>query len=290
MYDDIRGNVDTRLRKLVDGEYDATVLALAGMHRLGKRATYTVPFAVDEMVPAVGQGALGIETRIDATVAADLDHVVGDPATTIAVTAERAFLRTLRGGCQAPVGAHGVVVDGTLHLVAAIAEADGSTVYRGERRVPAALDAAEAAGAELAHELLAAGGAAALPQENGARGPLHGRLFLLPRTQERSSRIAPALRSAGADVIEAADSAAARAELGQRIPDAILFPSSGSVEAITEYLAGLRENGHRPVVAAMGPSSSERAGASGFPPDVVAPNAEVASFVQAVTRFVLERS
>ena len=290
VYDDIRGNVDTRLRKLVDGEFDATVLALAGLHRLGKRATYTVPFSAEEMVPAVGQGALALETRIDVPLASDLDRIVGDPSTTIAVTAERAFLRTLRGGCQAPVGAHGVVFDGTLHLVGAVAEPDGSHVYRAERRSPASLATADATGVALAQELLAAGAGAALPADNGVRGPLLGRIFLLPRTQDRPSRIAPALRSAGADVIEARDSAAARGAFATRVPDAILFPSSGSVEAIAEYLGSLRENGHRPIVVAMGPSSSERAETSGFPPDVIAPDADVASFVQAVTRYVLERT
>ena len=112
--------------------------------------------------------------------------------------------------------------------------------------------------------------------------------MLLPRTQDRPSRIAPALRDAGAEVIEAADSDAARAALGDRLPSAILFPSSGSVTAITDFLARLRDTGQRPVVAAMGPASSNSAGACGFPPDIVAPNAKVATFVQSVTRYLLE--
>ena len=105
---------------------------------------------------------------------------------------------------------------------------------------------------------------------------------------DRPSRIALALREAGAEVVEAADSGAARSVLDGRVPAAILFPSSGSVSAITEYLAGLRHDGHRPVVAAMGPSSSETAGALGWPPDVIAPSAEVGAFVQTVTRYLLE--
>ena len=112
--------------------------------------------------------------------------------------------------------------------------------------------------------------------------------MLLPRTQDRPSRIAPALRDAGAEVIEAADSQAARTALGDRLPSAILFPSSGSVAAITDYLANLRDTGRRPVVAAMGPASSSSADACGFPPDVIAPNAEVGTFVQTVTRYLLE--
>jgi hydroxymethylbilane synthase len=288
-YDDIRGNVDTRLRKLREGQYDAIVLACAGMNRLGLRATYTVPFPIDQLTPAVGQGALGIETRAGDPLAARLEAILGDPVTTIAVRAERAFLRTLRGGCQAPVGAHGTWSEGRFRLTGAIGAADGSTVLRASRDAVLGvreIAAAEALAVALADDLLAAGGAALL----GASldGPLRGRIVLLPRTQERASRIAPALRDAGAVVVEAADSETARSALAGRIPSAILFPSSGSVDAIAGYLAVLREGGHRPVVAAMGPSSSATAGEHGWPADVVAPTAEIGAFVQSVTRFLLE--
>jgi hydroxymethylbilane synthase len=288
-YDDIRGNVDSRLRKLREGEYDAIVLACAGMNRLGMRATHTVPFPVDRLTPAVAQGALGIETRAGDPLAARLEALLGDPSTAIAVRAERAFLRTLRGGCQAPVGAHGTWSEGRFSFTGAIAAIDGSRVLRESRQ--AALDvrdvaAAETLAADLARELLAAGGAELLGGH--AMGPLSGRLLLLPRTQERPSRIAPALREAGADVVEAADSDAAAGVLRGRVPSAILFPSSGSVDAIADYLDGLRRDGHRPIVAAMGPSSSASAGARGWPPDVVAPTAEIGAFVQSVTRALLE--
>jgi len=295
VYDDIRGNVDTRLRKLRDGQYDAIVLAAAGMNRLGLRATHTVPFDPTELLPAVGQGALALETCLGNAIAPTIDRLVGDRDATLAVSAERAYLRTLRGGCQAPVGAYGVIADGRLFLRGAIAALDGSTVIRGERS--AAVDTiadAEAVGEALAHELLERGGDAILAALTDAIpqlpvGPLSGRLFVLPRTQDRPSRISPALRDQGAEVVEASDSATLSALLGERIPDVILFPSSGSVIAITEYLTGLRENVSRPVVAAMGPASSEAALACGFPPDVIAPSAEIGSFVQTVTRFVLEK-
>ena len=286
VYDDVRGNVDTRLRKLRAGEYDAIVLACAGMNRLGLRAAHTVPFPVEVLTPAVGQGALGIETRAGDPLAPRLDALLGDGPSSIAVRAERAFLRTLRGGCQAPIGCHATWSDGRFRLVGAIAAPDGSEIVRGRREAGLELGdvaSAEAIAAALAIELLADGGAALL----GA-GPLSGRIFLLPRTQDRPSRIAPALRDAGAEVVEAPDSAAAAEALGGRIPTVILFPSSGSVDAITEYLGRLRERGHRPVVAAMGPSSSQSAGAHGWPPDVVAPAAEIGAFVQTVTRYVLE--
>ena len=120
-------------------------------------------------------------------------------------------------------------------------------------------------------------------------GPLTGRLFLLPRTQERPSQIAPALRGAGAEVVEATDSDDARLGLGGRTPHALLFPSSGSVRAITTYLAALREAPARPIVAAMGEASSAAARAAGFPPDVVATEPNVGAFVQSVTRYVMAK-
>jgi hydroxymethylbilane synthase len=293
VYDDIRGNVDTRLRKLRDGEYAAIVLASAGLRRLGVAATHTVPFDAAALTPAVGQGALAIETRRDDPNAARLEAALGDPPTSLCVRAERAYLRLLRGGCQAPVGAHATYADGVLRLTAVIASLDGSRIVRGARYAelagtgPRDVAAAEALGGDLAAELLAAGGREILTPGSEAL-PLAGRLVLLPRTQDRPSRIAPALRDAGAEVIEAADSHAARAALGDRLPTAILFPSSGSVLAITDYLASLRVTGQRPVVAAMGPASSNSADACGFPPDVIAPSAEVGAFVQSVTRYLLE--
>ena len=286
VYDDVRGNVDTRLRKLRDGDYAAIILAAAGLDRLGVRATHTVPFAVDVVTPAVGQGALGIETRAGDGLAARLDAIVGDPQTSIAVRAERAFLRTLHGGCQAPVGCHATWSDGRFRVVGAIAAVDGSQVLRAERDAVigiADLASAEAVAVALARDLLADGGSTLL-----GGGPLSGRVFLLPSTHDRPSRIAPALRDAGAEVVEAPDSATAAEALGGRVPSVILFPSSGSVNAITDYLSGLRGGGHRPLVATMGAASSATAGEHGWPPDVVAPSPEVGAFVQSVTRFVLE--
>ena len=285
-YADIRGNVDSRLRKLREGEYDALVLAAAGLNRLGLAATYTVPFPIDQLTPAAGQGALAIETRRGDSLAVRLGTILGDPAATVAVTAERAFLRALRGGRQAPVGAHATWGESRLHLTGAIASADGSTVLRASRDAIVEVDdlmSTEALAEALARDLLAAGGTALL-----AAGPLAGRLMLLPRTQTRPSRIAPALREAGAEVVEVGDSAGVRAALGERTPSMILFPSSGSVDAIADYLAGLRASGKRPLVAAMGASSSQMAGAHGWPPDVVAPSAEVGAFVQSVLLYVLE--
>jgi hydroxymethylbilane synthase len=285
----IRGNVDTRLRKLREGDYDAIVLAAAGLERLGLRATHTVAFDPDVIVPAAGQGALAIEVRAeDETLAARIHAAFADRPTERAVQAERAFLRTLRAGCQAPVGAYATFAGETLTLAGAIAALDGSRIVRGTL-AQHVRDAAEAErlGSDLARRLLAEGGAELLALA-ADREPLAGRLFLLPRTVDRPSRIAPALRGAGAEVLEAIDSAQAAGALASRVPDALLFPSSGSVAAIGGYLAGLRTSGARPVVATMGPATTAAARAAGFEPDVVADEANVAAFVQSVTQFMLK--
>jgi hydroxymethylbilane synthase len=127
----LRGNVDTRLRKLDEGQYDAIVLAAAGLRRLGwaERIRELIPAEV--MCPAVGQGALAIETRADGgdahSLAMKLDHI----PTRVAVTAERALLRVLNGGCQVPVGAHAIYTPETVHLTAVVARPNGSQVVRG---------------------------------------------------------------------------------------------------------------------------------------------------------------
>ena len=289
-FETIRGNVDTRLRKLRDGDYDAIVLALAGLERLGLRATHTVPIPCDVIVPAVGQGALAIETRADdGELAQRLHDLFAHPASEFAVAAERAFLRTLRGGCQAPVGAHATYAAGILTMQAVIAAPDGSRLVRDDFVIAANTRSdCERLGIELATAMLRAGGEAILEAAVDVRAqPLAGRVLFLPRTQDRPSQIAPALRSAGADVIEVGDSDAAAAALAGRVPDGLLFPSSGSVQSIAAYLAALREAGTRPVVAAMGDASAAAAREAGFAPDVVATEPTVAAFVQGVTQFLI---
>ncbi len=124
---DIRGNVDTRLRRLDDGQYDAIVLAEAGLKRLGlaDRATHVLPRSW--MLPAVGQGALGLETRADDSVTrARIEHL-NDVDTHQSVIAERALLAALRGGCLAPIGAWGRVENQVLHLDATVLDPRGTT-------------------------------------------------------------------------------------------------------------------------------------------------------------------
>ena len=149
----IRGNVDTRLRKLDEGQYDAIVLAAAGLNRLGWSERIAEHLPVDVMCPAVGQGALAIETRADGGYAmqavARLDH----PITHAAVTAERAVLKVLGGGCHVPIGAHAVVDEGTLHLRGIVISPDGTRMVKRESY---GLDAMQV-GTALGEELLAGG-------------------------------------------------------------------------------------------------------------------------------------
>ena len=151
----LRGNVDTRLRKLDRGDFGAVILAAAGLNRLGIKRSGVAYCDPGEFVPAIGQGALAIESRADETAAllAPLD----DTITRSAVVAERAFLARAGGSCRTPLAAHATITEHHLVLRALIASPDGRQVVRGERR-GAAVDGA-ALGAELAEELLGKGGA-----------------------------------------------------------------------------------------------------------------------------------
>lgn len=157
-YEEMRGNVDTRLRKLREGAYDAVVLAMAGLNRLRVRATHTVAFSVDVVVPAVAQGALAVETRDDdAYLAAELYAALNDAGSELCVRCERAALRALRAGCNAPVGVHAELADGTLIVRGAAAMMLGEPVrrVRVQRRCRDVAEA-EALGAEVAAMLEAA--------------------------------------------------------------------------------------------------------------------------------------
>src|ERR1700677_1038862 len=128
--EDIRGNVDTRLRKLDEGRYDAIVLASAGLRRLGLEHRITEVFNPSVMCPAVGQGALAVETRDDGGEAFRIAKRLEHAASRIAVTAERAVLGALGGGCQAPVGSYAYVHDATLYVIGLIISPDGKHVIR----------------------------------------------------------------------------------------------------------------------------------------------------------------
>jgi hydroxymethylbilane synthase len=154
---DIRGNLDTRLRKLDEGKYDAIVLAAAGLRRLGWENRITELLGAEVMCPAVGQGALAVETRDDAGEAQQACRRLDHSATRIAVTAERAVLAALGGGCQVPIGAYATLDGATVHIRAIIVSPDGSEVIRKESSGPAS-DAVPI-GRRLGDQLLSQGGA-----------------------------------------------------------------------------------------------------------------------------------
>ena len=129
----LRGNVDTRLRKLAEGEYDAVILASAGLHRLGKTELVKQIIPADIMCPAAGQGALGIEIRKGDARTRDLLAFLNDPNARAATTCERALLNSLGGGCQVPIGAFAEMRGGRLHLDSIVADPDGSKLLRDSR-------------------------------------------------------------------------------------------------------------------------------------------------------------
>lgn len=153
---EIRGNVDTRLRKLDDGEYDAIVLAAAGLTRLGLQARISLQLAPPRMFPAVGQGALGIECRADDAVTRELLAAITDDAALQAVTAERSLLRELRAGCHAPVGAWTESSGSQLTLTGVLLSLDGQTRLEASSSGPA--ESSAETGLEVARQLLEAGG------------------------------------------------------------------------------------------------------------------------------------
>jgi hydroxymethylbilane synthase len=153
---DLRGNLDTRIRKLDEGMYDAIILATAGLNRLQWSQRITAYFSAEEMLPAVAQGAVGIELRKDSVeLLAGLAFLQHED-TTIAVTGERGFLHRLEGGCQVPIGAHGTVAGGQLTLTGLIASVDGKEILK--KTVSGPVAQAASLGVAMAEELLNLGG------------------------------------------------------------------------------------------------------------------------------------
>jgi hydroxymethylbilane synthase len=173
---EMRGNVDTRLRKLAEGQHNAIVLAAAGLQRLGLIARdesnlpqtfvsdgakfVAAPLSIDVMLPAAAQGALGIECRADDAHTLTLLQPLNDPTTQACVTAERAFLQMLEGGCQVPIAAYATANKGVLHLRGLVASLDGAAMVRGARVGDVA--SAEQLGHALAQQLLGDGATAIL--------------------------------------------------------------------------------------------------------------------------------
>ncbi len=168
----VRGNVETRLRKASEGGatgagqgLDAVVLAHAGLRRLGLAQHVTYVFPPEEMLPAVGQGALAVQARADDAATVARLRALDDPATRVRVEAERGFLVRIQGGCQIPVAAHATLEGDTVRLRALVASVDGSRLVRAERSGPRA--EARALGEAVAEELLSRGADAILREAAG---------------------------------------------------------------------------------------------------------------------------
>lgn len=153
---DLRGNVDTRLRKLDEGLYDAIILAAAGLERLGHGDRITALIQPDVCLPAVGQGALAIEARTADDEVRSMLEFLNDLPTKQSTDAERAFLGLLEGGCQVPIGVHADVAGEQIKIEAIIAALDGSTVLRDT--ITGKAEDAVALGQQLGKKMLAAGG------------------------------------------------------------------------------------------------------------------------------------
>ncbi len=151
----LRGNVGTRLRRLDEDDYDAIILASAGLIRLGEGQRITQQLAVEVCLPAIGQGAIGIECRSDDARINELIAVLDDGPTHVCVRAERAFNERLEGGCQVPIAGHAVLTGEGIRLEGLVGRPDGSELIRGSRSATPG-DAAEA-GRALADELLSRG-------------------------------------------------------------------------------------------------------------------------------------
>jgi hydroxymethylbilane synthase len=154
---ELRGNVDTRLRKLDEGDYDAVILAAAGLKRLGLEDRISALIPTATMLPAVGQGALAIETRANDEPAFRLVQSLNDPATHVCCSAERAVLRQLGGGCQLPIAAYCVLSGEELTLDALVASTNGTQIIRGQ--ISGAKNDAAVLGTELARRLIQQGAA-----------------------------------------------------------------------------------------------------------------------------------
>lgn len=166
----LRGNVGTRLSKLDNGDYDAIILAAAGLKRLQLTSRIASLLPAELMLPAVGQGAIGIECRTDDTATRELLMPLHHAPTACCVQAERAVNNRLQGGCQVPIGSYAELANGQLWLRALVGTPDGMRVLRGEQR-GAARDAVQL-GVALADQLLYAGAGDILAQLNAGSNPL----------------------------------------------------------------------------------------------------------------------
>jgi hydroxymethylbilane synthase len=288
----IRGNVDTRLRKVHEGEYDATLLAAAGLERLGLAHHVTEWLSLETMLPAPGQGALAVQCRAEDVAVLEVLAAIEDAEVRAAVNAERHFLSRMGGGCAAPVAAYArPLTAGRFHLAARVATPDGRQVIHVEGEGEAA-DLAE----QVATQALAQGAAELLATVHqaspAAKSPLAGKRIVITRPEEQASELVAALRAQNAQplliptirIAPLADLAPldqAIAHVGQY--DWLLFTSANAVTIFGERWQAtgqLPEALHQVAIAAVGPATSEAVGQLGVTPTFV-PQSHVAEALAA---------
>src|SRR5882724_2730700 len=166
---ELRGNVPTRIDRLKNGDYDAIILAAAGLRRLGLEQNISELLPLEEFPPAVSQGAIGVCMRTDDAEAGRWLRKLDDRGSRLATTAERALLRKLEGGCQVPLGAIGTLEGDTLRLYAVVCSLDGKKSIQAKSQMPATLANAVSLGQRLAEDLLSQGAAGLMANERTAR-------------------------------------------------------------------------------------------------------------------------
>lgn len=289
---DVRGNVDTRLRKLAAGEFHAIVLAAAGLIRLGREAEATEWLDVEDMIPCVGQGALAVEARANDELLLSMLRELDDPDTRARVTAERAFLAELGAGCRAAAAAHAIMDGSRLRISALIGAVDGR--HMTATREGSARDA-ERLGSSVARELLRAGAAGFLANAGGA---LAGKRVAVTRAAEQSVELIALLRARGAQptpcptiaIKPVADTNALDATLAQmRSAHWIVFTSANAVRAVADRLDALRLSVPASVrIAAVGGATGEELAQRLRPADFV-PSSATAEALADELRDVVDR-
>ncbi|MBL7162504.1 MAG: hydroxymethylbilane synthase [Anaerolineales bacterium] len=266
----IRGNVDTRIRKAIEGRYDAVILAAAGVTRLGlqEHITQYIPFEI--MSPAPGQGALAVQCRADDENTLHLLEAIEHQPTRLAVMAERAFLAALGGGCSLPVGAISTVEGGTIRLQGVVVAPHGSRVLR----VSASGDDPQILGEGLAQQALVEGASDLLSQ-----GEINMRV-LITRPREQASEFAEELQNLGAQVVflptieikPIADTAPLDEALSRLdCYDWLILTSGNAVDVVLGRLTALGVGAPPQTlrVAAVGPKTAAKLEEGGFPVDFV---------------------
>lgn len=277
--EDIRGNLDTRLRKLDEGLYDAILLAAAGLERLGWGSRIAERLAPELMCPAVGQGALAVETRAAPDAAYAICAQLDDPAVRPCVEAERALLAALGGGCQVPLGAHAIHVEGRLRLRAVVADPATGEVFVVERE--GRVDKPQELGRQAALALLEAGARRVVAAVNPQALPLAGQTVVVTRAPKQAGELSSRLRALGADVVELPVIQFEPLEFP--LPDWAsydwaIFTSANGVK----FFFGRVEPRPGPRLCAIGPATAAALRDRGLEPEVVPPEYVAESVVEAL--------